>query len=118
MQELTVETEYVRKQTAAERDRVSHYRLEYRLHVGRRSADYAKNLRGCRLLFECLGQFLFQIGTRLADATNARSRLRPRRTKIGNACSALRPFARQGHLIGAVSGPFRSIPTKDRACRS
>jgi hypothetical protein len=59
MQELTVETEHVRKQTAAERDSASHYRLEYRLHVGRRSADYAKDLRGCRLLLQRLGEFLF-----------------------------------------------------------
>ena len=33
MQQLTIETEHVRKQTAAERDRILYDRLEYRLHV-------------------------------------------------------------------------------------
>src|SRR5437660_1366792 len=27
-------------------------------------------------------------------------------SKTGNACSALRPFARQGHLVGTVTGPL------------
>jgi hypothetical protein len=36
------------------------------------------------------------------------SRLRCLRTKTDNACSALRPFARQGHLVGTVAGPLRS----------
>jgi hypothetical protein len=98
MQEFTVEAEHIRKQTTAERDRVSHDRLEYRPQVGRRSADYAKNFRGCRLLFECLGEFLFQIGAGLADAPNARSRLRSRRTKTASVRSAFLAFARRGHL--------------------
>ena len=40
--------------------------------------------------------------TVLANAVNVSSRLRCLRTKTGNASSALRPFARQGHLIGTV----------------
>ena len=43
MQQLAVKTEYVRKQTAAKGDRVSHDCLEHSLHVGRRGADYVKN---------------------------------------------------------------------------
>ena len=35
MQQFAVKTEHVRKQAAAERDRVPHNRLEYRLSVGR-----------------------------------------------------------------------------------
>src|SRR5438105_512049 len=58
MQQLAVETEHVREQTAAERDRVSHDCLEHRLHVGRRGADYAKNLRGRSLLLQRLGESL------------------------------------------------------------
>ena len=35
---------------------------------------------------------------------NTRSRLRSRRTKATNAASVLRAFARQGHLVGIVTG--------------
>src|SRR5262249_62142337 len=53
---------------------------------------------------------LFQLGLGLADTVKARSRLRPGRTKTGNARSALRPLARQGHLVGKVSGPLAAGP--------
>src|SRR6516225_3054434 len=60
------------------------------------------------LLLQRLGELFFQVGVG-AKAVNVSSRLRCLRTKTGNASSALRPFARQGHLVGTVTGPpFRS----------
>ena len=50
MQQLAIETEHVGIYTAAERDRISHDRLEHRLHVSRRGTYHAKNLRGGLLL--------------------------------------------------------------------
>ena len=35
MQQLTIETEHVRKQTPTERDRISYNGLKYGLHVAR-----------------------------------------------------------------------------------
>src|SRR5262249_25486134 len=40
-------------------------------------------------------EFLLQLRVEFANAVNMSSRLRCLRTKTGNACSALRPFARQ-----------------------
>jgi hypothetical protein len=56
-------------------------------------------------------ELLFQIGTRLARPTNVSSRLRSGRTKTRNTCLALRPLARQGHLVGTVTGPFPVGPS-------
>jgi hypothetical protein len=113
MQQLTIETEHVRKQTPAERDRVSYDRLEHRLYVGRRGADHAKNLRGrCLLLprfcelagarFEPLFQLarvrlelLFQFGAGLGNAAHVCSHLRSGRTKLTSVRSALCALARQ-----------------------
>jgi hypothetical protein len=50
-----------------------------------------------------LGELLFQVGIGCAKAVNVSSRLRCLRTKTGNASSALRPFASQGHLVGTVT---------------
>jgi hypothetical protein len=51
---------------------------------------------GCfELLFEIAG---------LAISTDERFRLRSGQTKLATVRSALRPFARQGHLIGAGTG--------------
>ena len=50
MQQLAIETEHVGIYTAAERDRISHDRLEHRLHVSRRGTYHTKNLRGGLLL--------------------------------------------------------------------
>jgi hypothetical protein len=46
MQQLAVETEHVRKQTAAERDRVSHDCLEHRLRIRPRGADDPQHFVG------------------------------------------------------------------------
>jgi hypothetical protein len=53
-----------------------------------------------------LFELLFQIGTRLADATKKRLRPCPDQTKTGNVSALRRPFVRQGHLVGTVSGPL------------
>jgi hypothetical protein len=92
--------------------------VKHRPELGRRSADDSQNLSHRRLLLERLGKFLFQIGAGFADAANARSRFRCLRTKTSNAGSALRPFARQDHLIGTVTGPLPVGPAKDRAYQS
>src|SRR5262249_2467848 len=63
--------------------------------------DHPKHVRGCRLLLQRLGEFLFQIG--IGCAVSVSSRLRCVRTKTGNASSALRPFASQDHLVGTVT---------------
>jgi hypothetical protein len=54
MQKLTIEAEYVRKQAAAKRDRISHDCLEHRPHVGRRGAYHTKNFGGRRPLLQRL----------------------------------------------------------------
>src|SRR6266540_5666085 len=53
-----------------------------------------------------------QLGVGCAKAVNASSRLRCLRTKTGNACSALRPFASQGHLVGTGTGPLPVGPSQ------
>src|SRR5262249_37186861 len=69
----------------------------------RRSRDDAQHLGRRRLLLQRLGELLFQVGVGCASAANVSSRLRCLRTKTGNACSALCPFASQGHLVGTVT---------------
>jgi hypothetical protein len=56
-------------------------------------------------------ELLFQIGARLTHPTKALSRHRSGRTKTGNAFSALRAFARQGHLVGTVDRPMLVAPS-------
>ena len=81
--------------------------LQHGLELGRRGADDPQNLGCRRLLLQRLGKPLFQMDPRFADRMNSRTRLRCLRTKTGNASSALRPFARQGHLVGTVTGRSR-----------
>ena len=50
-------------------------------------------------------ELLFGISAGLASSTDARFRLRSGQTKLATVRSALRPFARQDHLIGAEPGP-------------
>src|SRR5262249_51094978 len=102
------------------------------LEIARRTTDDLENLRSRSLLLQRLGKVLpslgefalvcfelvFQIGVRLANAANVRSGLRSRRTKTSNAGSALRPFARQGHLVGTATGPLPVGPAQDRAYQS
>src|SRR5262249_1916683 len=79
--------------------------LEHGLQVAGRPADDLQHLGSRRLLLQRLGEFLFQVGVGYAKPVNVSSRLRCLRTKTGNASSALRPFASQGHLVGTVTGP-------------
>ena len=62
---------------------------------------------GRGLLLQSLVEFLFQVRVGCAKAFNVSSRLRSGRTKTTNAGLALRTLARQGHLVGTVTGPFR-----------
>ena len=52
MHELAVEPEHVRKQAAAQRDRVARDGVEYRLHIRRRTADHPQDLARRGLLLE------------------------------------------------------------------
>src|SRR5215469_8787549 len=92
--------------------------VEHRLQLAGRVADSAQDLRSCRLLLQRLIEFLFQVGVGCAKAVNVSSSLRCLRTKTGSASSALRPFARQCHLVGTVPGPPLVGPAKDRAYQS
>ena len=90
--------------------------------IGRSSAlmTSAARRRGGRLLLRRLGKLLPSLGelalsscSRSAGAlrgcalgTHARVCLRSGRTKVATARSALRPLARQGHLVGTVTGPL------------
>ena len=62
--------------------------------------------RACRI------ELLCQFGVRslACGATNARSRLRSARTKLATVRSALRAFARQGHLVGTPVDPGSPRP--------
>jgi hypothetical protein len=54
-------------------------------------------------------EFFLQLCSGFANAANVSSRLRCLRTKTGNARSALRPFARQGHLVGSAQPRIEPI---------
>src|SRR5262249_16852981 len=87
-------------------------RLEHRLQLAGRTADDLKDLGRRGLLLQRLGELLFQVGVGCAKAVNVSSRLRCLRTKTGNASSALRPFASQGHLVGTVTGSPSGRPSQ------
>src|SRR5205823_6044899 len=61
---------------ATEWDRVLQQAFQHELGIERRAADYLEDLVGRRLLLQCLREFLFQLGTRVANGANARYRLR------------------------------------------
>src|SRR6516162_8551094 len=90
--------------------------VKHALNVDRRACDDAEDLAGRSLLLQGLGELLFQVGVGCAKAVNVSSRLRCLRTKTGNACSALRPFANQDHLVGSRAAPH-SITSSARASR-
>src|SRR5215831_12984863 len=86
------------------------------LELGRRRTDDPQNLGCRRLLLQHLRKFLLQISGGLADAANARSRLRSGRTKLAAARWAICAFERQGHLVGTVTGhPIPVGPASNRA---
>ena len=93
--------------------RVAQQGIEHRIEFAGRRADDTEHLRGRALLLPRLGKFasvlfelLFQIGARLTRPANGRTCLRSGRTKLATGRSALRPLARQGHLVGTVTGPL------------
>ena len=44
------------EESAAKPDHARYYRVEYRLHIGRRARDYSQNFTGCSLLLERLDE--------------------------------------------------------------
>jgi hypothetical protein len=91
--------------------RVRQHGLEHGLQLAGRTRDNPQHLRGGRLLLQRLGELLFQLGGRFANAVNVSSRLRSRRTKTAGVGLALCPFARQGHLVGTVDRPMLVAPS-------
>src|SRR5215471_2061808 len=101
-----------------EATRVGQNSLKDGLKVTWRTGDRAEYLRGRRLLLQRLGkvpphlgeltgarfELLFQLAQRIGPVANARFRLRSGRTKLVRA-RAICTFARQGHLVGTVTGP-------------
>src|SRR5215467_8420439 len=104
---LTLDSVQKSKFSLADPRRVRQDRLEYRLQVSRRVRDDLEYLRRRRLLLQRLGELPFQVGVGCAKAVNISSRLRCLRTKTGNLPSALRPFARQDHLVAMVDRRIR-----------
>src|SRR4029077_7970500 len=116
--------------------------LKYWLQVAGRAGYDAQHLRAPGLLLQRLGKVLsrvaelvgacFELPLQIANMrcelfyqwggftrrSNAHSSLRSGRTKVATARSALRPLARQGHLVGTVTGPLPSGPAKDRGSHS
>src|SRR5262245_46839006 len=88
------------------------HHLQHGLQLGRRGADDPQNLGCRRLLFERLGEFLFQIGVGYAKGVSVSSRLRSGRTRLAVACWALCAFERQGHLVGTATGPPSGRPSQ------
>src|SRR5215470_3933582 len=96
----------------ADAHRIRQYGLEHGLKLARRTGDDLKDFGSRGLLLQCLGELLFQVGIGCAKAVNVGSSLRCLRTKTGGASSALRPFARQCHLVGTVPGPSSGRPSQ------
>src|SRR5215467_2361092 len=99
--------------------RVGQNSLKDRPKVAWRTGDRAEYLGSRRLLLQRLGkmpphhgeltgarfELLFQLAQRIGPVANARFRLRSGRTKLAGARWTICTFARQGHLVGTVTGP-------------
>src|SRR5262245_29992778 len=109
--------------------RVGQNSLKDGLKVAWRTGDRVEYLGGRRLLLQRLGkvpphlgeltgarfELLFQLAQRIGPVAAARFRLRSGRTKLAGARWTLCTFARQGHLVGTVTGPpLRPSPLADR----
>src|SRR6476619_2677190 len=121
--DLSIAEIHVSERSLANAHRVREHGLEDQLQLHGRARDDLQHLRGRGLLLQRVGEFaftryelslqlaracfqLFQLRVGLADTVKARSRLRSARTKLATARSFLRPLARQGHLVGTVTGPL------------
>src|SRR5262249_29153552 len=109
--------------------RVGQNSLKDGLKIAWRTGDRAEYLGGRRLLLRRLGkvtphrsdltgarfELLFQLAQRIEPIANARFRPRSGRTKLAGARRTSCTFARQGHLVGTVTGPpLRPSPLADR----
>ena len=77
------------------------------------SASYCRACRPRRLPHQargCAPRVSFPARSGVRGAANARSRLRSGRTKLATVRSALRAFARQGHLVGTLIDPGSPRP--------
>ena len=101
---ISLASKYQPKIGIADARGVGEHGLEDRFECVGRARDHAQDIGGRGLLLQSLVEFLFQVRVGCAKAFN---RLRSGRTKTTNAGLALRPLARQGHLVGTVTGPFR-----------
>ena len=102
---------------AAQPRRRRKQRLQDRAQIECRAANDLEHVGGGGLLLARLGELararrelLFELGRRPARSAGARSRLRSARTKLATVRSALRAFARQGHLVGTSIDPWAPGP--------
>ena len=109
---ISLASKYQPKIGIADARGVGEHGLEDRFECVGRARDHAQDIGGRGLLLQSLVEFLFQVRVGCAKAFNVSSRLRSGRTKTTNAGLALRPLARQGHLVGTVTGPFRVGPSQ------
>src|SRR5262249_33803807 len=102
--------------------RVGQNSLKDGLKVAWRTGDRAEYLGGRRLVPPHLGELtrarfelLFQLAQRIGPVANARFRLGSGWTKLAGARWTICTFARQGHLVGTVTGPpLPPSPLADR----
>ena len=89
--------------------------IDEALAMGKRLNEVTYNDSSYAVDLSTAGKLLFQICVGCAKAVKLSSRLRSGRTKVATARSALRPLARQGHLVGTVTGfPAGSCFPHDR----
>src|SRR5947209_15261341 len=113
MKQAAFKTEQYAKLRFTNASGVLEHGPKYGLQIARRAGDDLQHLGGRGLLLQRLGELaptcfelLFQIGAGLARPADGRTRLRSGGTNAATVRSALRAFARQGHLIGAGTRPM------------
>ena len=108
----------------ADAHRVLQQRLEHRLQLAGRTGDDVQHFGGGGLLLQRLGKVLPSLGEFAPCFSSCcpvgSGSVRPtgvlafasveRRPRM--RCSALRPLARQGHLVGTVTGPLPVGPSQ------
>src|SRR6516162_6766213 len=86
-------------------------RVEHRLQIEGRATDDLQHVGGGSLLLQrfvkltgARFELLFQLAQRIGPVATARFRLGSGRTKLAGARWTICTFARQGHLVGTVTG--------------